>query len=301
LAEFRIREFRVRDISKILEIARLSFAEEMGLFGLGPAQVGKMLFLYGLLFLAQRLRRKPRFKFFVAEEKGSSVGGTMIRWEKDYAYISTVMVHPKFRRRGIGKALVSEAINVAFEYGAKKAILHVREDNLPAKNLYLSLGFQPFETRVNLLREASPLPKEKPLPPGFQIVKSAPWAEKAREALRVSRSPEALEAYGLPKPPRGIARLLPFPRKAFVLLRDENPLGLMSLYPGKVLQLRVHLAPEGVREEAAQAFLIRGLRTAPGKKALLRANLENANVIEAAKRLGFQEIGRDLGMVLWRA
>jgi len=301
LAEFRIREFRGRDIPKILEIARLSFADEIGLLGLDTAQVGKMLFHYGLLLLAQRLRRKPRFKFLVAEAKGKAVGGTMIRWEKDFAYIAAVMVHPEFRRRGIGRALVSEAVKVAFEYGAKKAVLHVREDNLPAQNLYLSLDFQPFETRVNLLREASPLPQEKPLPPGFQIVKSAPWEERAQKALRASRSPEALEVYGLPQPPRGINRLFSSPRKVLALLRNEDPLGLMSLYPGKVLQLRVHLAQEGVSEEVAQAFLIRGLRAAPRRKALLLVNLETANVIKAAKRLGFQEIGRDLGMVLWRA
>jgi hypothetical protein len=190
----------------------------------------------------------------------------MIQWESDFAYIAAVMVHPEFRRQGIGRALVSEAVRVAFGYGAKKAVLHVREDNLPAKNLYLSLGFQAFETRVNLLREASPLPQEKPLPPRFQIVKTAPWEERAREALRASRSPKALEVYGFPNPPRGIARLFSSPRKVFLLLRDGKALGLMSLYPGKVLQLRAHLAQEGVSEAAAQAFLIRGLRAAPGRK-----------------------------------
>jgi len=75
----------------------------------------------------------------------------------------------------------------------------------------------------------------------------------------------------------------------------------MSLYPGKVLQLRVHLAQEGVSEAAAQAFLIRGLRAAPGSQALLRVDLENVNLIESAKHLGFREIGRELGMVLSRA
>jgi hypothetical protein len=75
----------------------------------------------------------------------------------------------------------------------------------------------------------------------------------------------------------------------------------MSLYPGKVLQLRAHLAQEGVSEAATQAFLSRGLRAVPGRKALLRADLENANLIEAAKNLGFREIGRELEMVLWRA
>lgn len=301
MAGFRIWEVRARDIAQIWGIARLFFADEIGLLGLGTAQVGKMFFLYGLLFVAQQLGRKPRFKFLVAEEKGKPVGGTMIQWENDFAYIAAVMVHPEFRRRGIGKALVTEAIRAAFEHGAKKAVLHVRDDNLPAKNLYLSLGFQPFETRVNLLREASPPFHEKLLPPGFQIAQTAPWEEGAREALRASRPPKALEVYGLPKPPRGIARFFSSSRKAFVLLKGGSALGFMSLYPGKVLQLRVHLAQEGVSGEAAEAFLARGLRAAPGKKALLRTDLENVNVVGAAKSLGFGEIGRELGMVLWRA
>lgn len=172
MAEFQIREFRVRDVPKMWEIAQLSFADEISLLGLGAAQVLRRdFFIYGLLYASQRFSRKPRFKFFVAEAKGRAVGGTMIEWENDFAYISAVMVHPEFRRRGIGRALVSKTIGEAFRFGAKKAVLHVREDNLPAKNLYLSLGFQPFETRVNLLREASSPPQEKTVPHGFHIIK----------------------------------------------------------------------------------------------------------------------------------
>jgi hypothetical protein len=55
--------------------------------------------------------------------------------------IANVAVHPDYRRRGIGRQLTMKALEHIHQRRAG-AWLQVRDDNPPAQNLYLSLGFQ---------------------------------------------------------------------------------------------------------------------------------------------------------------
>ena len=57
-------------------------------------------------------------------------------------YISNLAVKPSFRGHGIARQLLIKCEQVVWEWGANELILHVMEDNLAAKQLYLSSGYQ---------------------------------------------------------------------------------------------------------------------------------------------------------------
>jgi GNAT superfamily N-acetyltransferase len=81
----------------------------------------------------------------VWEENGSIVGNLSlipfsIRRKRCFL-IANVAVHPDYRRRGIARALTSTAQEQARRRGGSGTWLQVREDNEPALELYLSLGF----------------------------------------------------------------------------------------------------------------------------------------------------------------
>jgi ribosomal-protein-alanine N-acetyltransferase len=57
-------------------------------------------------------------------------------------HINNVATLPAFRRGGIARRLVEEALRTGKMYGAEHAILEVRASNFPAQGLYLSLGFR---------------------------------------------------------------------------------------------------------------------------------------------------------------
>ncbi len=57
-------------------------------------------------------------------------------------HIANVAIHPGFRRMGIAKRLIQEAMATGRMYGAASAMLEVRLSNLPAQELYASLGFE---------------------------------------------------------------------------------------------------------------------------------------------------------------
>jgi ribosomal protein S18 acetylase RimI-like enzyme len=59
------------------------------------------------------------------------------------AYIRSMYVQPKYRKKGIGKLLLNELIARAKAIQEiKMLLLDVVTNNLPAKQLYLSFGFQ---------------------------------------------------------------------------------------------------------------------------------------------------------------
>jgi ribosomal protein S18 acetylase RimI-like enzyme len=58
------------------------------------------------------------------------------------AYISNLAVSPHYRRQGVARSLLIKCEQVAFEWGFEEIFLHVLEDNLAAKQLYLKSGYQ---------------------------------------------------------------------------------------------------------------------------------------------------------------
>jgi len=91
--------------------------------------------------------------FIVAEENGEVIGYIMCRTEVGLSnfgfsgllkkgHIVSVAVLPQSRRKGIGEALINEAIKGMKIYGAKQCFLEVRVTNTPAISLYKKLGFE---------------------------------------------------------------------------------------------------------------------------------------------------------------
>jgi GNAT superfamily N-acetyltransferase len=88
----------------------------------------------------------------VWEEDGNVVGNLSlipfsIRRKRCFL-IANVAVHPDYRRRGIARALTSTAQEQAQRRGGYETWLQVREDNEPALELYLSLGFAEWARRT---------------------------------------------------------------------------------------------------------------------------------------------------------
>jgi ribosomal-protein-alanine N-acetyltransferase len=61
-------------------------------------------------------------------------------------HVVSVAVLPQYRRKGIGEALITEALKGMRLYNAKQCFLEVRVTNAPAVDLYKKLGFQVTRT-----------------------------------------------------------------------------------------------------------------------------------------------------------
>jgi ribosomal protein S18 acetylase RimI-like enzyme len=74
-------------------------------------------------------------------KKGQTIGTCRIALAKGWSSITRVYVHKDFRGQGLGKAIVSAALQASFEQGATKAVLQVEANNAIAIGVYESLGF----------------------------------------------------------------------------------------------------------------------------------------------------------------
>lgn len=91
------------------------------------------------------VRRHPDAAVFVAEDDGSIVGRLSLARDPHPAsrHVADLglMVAASHRRRGIGRALLEEAVRWARDVGVRKLELHVFPWNRPALALYESFGF----------------------------------------------------------------------------------------------------------------------------------------------------------------
>lgn len=80
--------------------------------------------------------------------------------------IENIVVEPQTRRRGQGRALVRELLARARKELANSVLLEVRESNVPARQLYLSLGFKQINQRPRYYSH----PEEDAIVYRFEIV-----------------------------------------------------------------------------------------------------------------------------------
>ena len=119
-----IRRFEPKDIPEVLKIERASFKD--------PYEMSTFLYLWKV---------EPE-GFLVAEVKGKVIGYVMAYSRDEEGEIVSISVMPEFRRKGIGRKLMEEAIEYLKGKGVTKVGLEVRKGNEEAIDFYERLGFE---------------------------------------------------------------------------------------------------------------------------------------------------------------
>ncbi|RAW47153.1 ribosomal-protein-alanine N-acetyltransferase [Halorubrum sp. 48-1-W] len=95
--------------------------------------------------------------FLVAEREGAVVGYLVAdvtpNAGRDIGHVKDLAVHPEFRGRGIGRALLRAGLARLRAAGATVAKLEVREGNDPARSLYGAEGFEPVRRATRYYRD----------------------------------------------------------------------------------------------------------------------------------------------------
>jgi len=132
---FHVREASLEDLPQVMMINRLCLPEN-----------------YTYFFFESILRDYPK-TFLIAEVDGRIAGYVMCRVERGFSkfdrlglrrigHVISIAILPEYRRRGIAKTLLLNALNALKEhYGCEEVYLEVRVSNSPAVALYQKLGF----------------------------------------------------------------------------------------------------------------------------------------------------------------
>ncbi len=86
-------------------------------------------------------------------EEGQVIGYVGFRFQGDRAHISTIAVHPDWRREGLGELLLLTAIEKALNQQASKVTLEMRVSNHVARRLYRKYDFQLKDTLAKYYRD----------------------------------------------------------------------------------------------------------------------------------------------------
>jgi len=119
-----VRKMELKDIDAVLIVEKNSFSI--------PWTRGSF---------EKEIKKNLLSKYYVAvaNEEVVAYGGMWLII--DEAHITNIAVHPDYRGKKIGKALVRHMINEAIQLGISKMTLEVRRSNIVAQNLYKALGF----------------------------------------------------------------------------------------------------------------------------------------------------------------
>lgn len=98
------------------------------------------------------MRENQYAHYIVAEDETEIIGFCGMWLVIDAAQITNVAVVESARGKGIGEALMKEAIRVAREAEMEVMSLEVRVTNMVAQNLYRKLGFQNGGIRKGIIR-----------------------------------------------------------------------------------------------------------------------------------------------------
>jgi len=309
-----IRRFRRSDLQNILDLARLSFAKEFELTGLDPDRVKKMVdqvfgFAGRILLTFSKLFGKEPFEFFVAEADKRVVGAAMVNKRGRVGYISTVMVHPDYRRKGIARELLKSAVDYVRRKKMKRAVLHVTSANEAAKSLYTKLGFKKFEKIAyfvgNLDSSLQPAKAE-----GIQIRNCQKKdADAVYELIKSSEDPKHLEVFDFKKNDLKTSFLERafrfFTENKIVATHNNRLVGYaQAVYTtaneaGQIANVQV--CPE-MRSKGIEEMLIHSavneIKKIGAKKVLVIVSLKRPEFIAAMGRLGFEKNSEIDGMVL---
>ncbi|UCE96118.1 MAG: ribosomal protein S18-alanine N-acetyltransferase [Candidatus Bathyarchaeota archaeon] len=132
---FTLRQFKPNDLEHVMNINRICLPEN-----------------YSPYFFMDLYERFPQ-TFIVAEQELEIVGYIMCRIETGMTsfglfgisrkgHVVSIAVLPKHQRKGVGAALMENAMKNMPQYKAKEIYLEVRTSNTPAVNMYKKLGLQ---------------------------------------------------------------------------------------------------------------------------------------------------------------
>ncbi|MCX7843217.1 MAG: GNAT family N-acetyltransferase [Clostridia bacterium] len=96
-----------------------------------------------------RIKSYPYYKMLVAELDGTIIGTYCIividnlgHGGKPLAVVESVVVHPYYRSKGIGRQLMQDAMKRAREQGCYKLMLSSNKKRVRAHRFYEELGFE---------------------------------------------------------------------------------------------------------------------------------------------------------------
>jgi GNAT superfamily N-acetyltransferase len=158
-----IRPFHYSDLDQVIGIAKVSFADEQLARGGTPESFAHQIRLVarGRLFPFRILSALAGYKWeiLVAEVDGIVVGCGAYLGRKQME-LANLMVHPDYRRRGIGQALLEKRLDLLTKRGYPLVLTNILASNQASLGNVVKQGFEVYD-RYSLWESSLPLKHDR--------------------------------------------------------------------------------------------------------------------------------------------
>jgi ribosomal-protein-alanine N-acetyltransferase len=134
----RLRRGHRRDIDAVTDVDHQAFTSAF--WHLGPDG------------LRETLAATSSHRFRVAWSAGRLVGYAVVGRSGRWSYLQRVAVHPTHQGRGVGRALVVDAVRWSARHRCRQLLVNTQLGNEAAVKLYESLGFRRARSGLAVLR-----------------------------------------------------------------------------------------------------------------------------------------------------
>ena len=134
----------------------------------------------------------------VVWEEDNRIAGVVLlqrRGSSNHWVVTTVATHPNYRRKGIARRLVEAGLEIVRTKHGEIVILDVIDANLPAYQLYQSLGFEHFSGNFDLEFSAQGVHPAPIIPHEYQLEPSSIFEWAPRFQLMTRISPPDIQTY----------------------------------------------------------------------------------------------------------
>ena len=139
---YTVRSFVLgEDDSVLTDLQNIAFSQHWGFCPNSIEEIRKRVRMErsrdeGIIFIESKTSIAGYNWTLLSENVGDKVG-----------WVSMTGIHPDFRRNRLGRAVVLAGMHSLYKRGAKSIELEVDSENIPAKELYRSLGFKPISSK----------------------------------------------------------------------------------------------------------------------------------------------------------
>lgn len=143
-SQIKIRNFRNKDIPRIIDMHEALYAEEWGLNAEFRDYVAIAMYKFADSFDSQAEN------LWIAEFDATFAGSiAIVKVDTNTAQLRWLLVEPDMRCKGVGNLLVQTAIGFCIEKGYSRIILWTLSFLETARHMYEQFGFNPTATKTS--------------------------------------------------------------------------------------------------------------------------------------------------------
>jgi ribosomal protein S18 acetylase RimI-like enzyme len=225
-------------------------------------------------------------------ENGQLVGFAGMNSYSDPSEVeATILVHPEFRRRGIGRSMARVVVRECQNRGVRRLLIVVPQESREGAAFARATGTKHSHSEYTMDLDVSQIPPFEPIHDAVELRPAGAEDVPVMAAIVASAFAEPVG-----EEEQALVRLMKDPtRTTYLAAQDGRPVGVIqsAVSDGRAFIIHFAVRPEmegqGIGRQMLMA-IVRGLQNSGSQWITIEIETENRNVLSLYQRCGFVTI-----------